>query len=323
MHLRGEVRLPRDLTVRWPQATAALLADKGAASLAKLPIDHAVAPVTAVRGGSVAAGKALQRFLRILPRYAEEHSAPEADVTSRLSPYLHFGHLGVFEVFHAVMMAEGWSPSDLAPTTSGAREGWWGVSAAAESFLDQLVTWRELGYVFCARRPDYEAYESLPDWAQRTLAAHAGDPRQHLYTLEQLEAAATHDPLWNAAQTQLCREGRIHNYLRMLWGKKILEWTPNPRRALRIMIQLNNKWALDGRNPNSYTGIFWILGRFDRPWAPEREIFGSIRYMSSANTARKFRTGDYVRRFTVPAAAVATPGGAPGERSPRARRSWR
>jgi deoxyribodipyrimidine photo-lyase len=249
-----------------------------------------------------------------LPRYAAEHSAPEADVTSRLSPYLHFGHIGVYEVFHAVMMAERWSPGDLAPTTSGAREGWWGVSPAAESFLDELVTWRELGFVFAARRPDFEAYESLPDWAQRTLDAHAGDPRDHLYTLEQFEAAATHDPLWNAAQIQLRCEGRIHNYLRMLWGKKILEWTPSPRQALQVMVELNNKWALDGRDPNSYTGIFWVLGRFDRPWAPERDIFGTVRYMSSANTARKFRTSDYVQRYsqaglagTPPRRAAAAP----------------
>jgi deoxyribodipyrimidine photo-lyase len=118
-----------------------------------------------------------------------------------------------------------------------------------------------------------------------------------VYEAEEFEAADTHDPLWNAAQRQLLREGRIHNYLRMLWGKKILEWSPSPQAALQTMIELNNKHALDGRDPNSYSGIFWCLGRYDRPWAPKRPIFGSVRYMSSENTARKLRVRGYVARF--------------------------
>ena len=134
--------------------------------------------------------------------------------------------------------------------------------------------------------PTTAEYESLPDWARASLDAHASDPREHLYTLEQFERAETHDPIWNAAQRQLVREGRMHNYLRMLWGKKILHWTTHPREALAIMIELNNKYALDGRDPNSYSGIFWVLGRYDRPWAPRREVFGVIRYMSSESTAR-------------------------------------
>ena len=117
------------------------------------------------------------------------------------------------------------------------------------------------------------------------------------YTLEQFESGKTHDPLWNAAQMQLVREGRLHNYLRMLWGKKILEWSDNPREALRIMIELNNKYGLDGRDPNSYSGIFWVLGRYDRPWGPERPIFGKIRYMSSENTARKIRVKDFIKKY--------------------------
>ena len=124
------------------------------------------------------------------------------------------------------------------------------------------------------------------------------DPRPVLYSRETLENAATHDVLWNAAQSQLLTEGRIHNYLRMLWGKKILEWSQTPEDALETMIDLNNKYALDGRDPNSYTGIFWILGRYDRPWAPQRPIFGNIRYMSSANAARKLRVKDYIARYT-------------------------
>jgi deoxyribodipyrimidine photo-lyase len=155
--------------------------------------------------------------------------------------------------------------------------------------LDQLVTWRELGFNMCAKRADYDEFESLPDWAQATLRKHAADRRPVLYSEEDFEAAQTHDGLWNAAQTQLVTEGRMDPYLRMLWGKKILEWSASPQRALNLMIHLNNKYALDGRDPNSYNGIFWILGRYDRPWGPERPIFGTVRYMSSQNTARKLR----------------------------------
>jgi deoxyribodipyrimidine photo-lyase len=171
------------------------------------------------------------------------------------------------------------------------------VGEPLEGFLDQLVTWRELGFNTCWHRPDHDRYETLPDWARRTLARHAGDPRQHLYTTDQLAAAATHDPLWNAAQRQLVREGRLHNYLRMLWGKKILEWTTEPREALEVMLELNNRYALDGRDPNSTSGIFWVLGRYDRPWGPERPVFGTVRYMSSANTARKVSVRAYLERY--------------------------
>jgi deoxyribodipyrimidine photo-lyase len=146
--------------------------------------------------------------------------------------------------------------------------------------------------------PLYDRYESLPAWAQESLDRHRKDPRPYLYSLKRFENAETHDPLWNAAQRQLRREGRLHNYLRMVWGKKILEWTRSPKKALDIMIHLNNKYALDGRNPNSYSGIFWILGRYDRPWAPERPVLGRIRYMSSENTRRKLRLKQYLREYS-------------------------
>ncbi len=139
------------------------------------------------------------------------------------------------------------------------------MSRNAESFLDELITWRELGFNFSARRDDYDQYESLPEWAKKTLQEHARDEREYIYALEEFENAKTHDELWNAAQRQLVREGKIQNYLRMLWGKKILEWTRTPQEAAKIMIQLNNKYALDGRDPSSYSGIFWVLGRYDRP----------------------------------------------------------
>jgi deoxyribodipyrimidine photo-lyase len=174
----------------------------------------------------------------------------------------------------------------------------WGLSQATEAFLDQVVIWRELGLNFCHTRNDYDQFESLPEWALKTLRLHARDQRSHVYTLEKFERAKTHDPLWNAAQTQLVREGRIHNYLRMLWGKKILEWARSPTKALEIMVELNNKYAIDGRDPNSYNGIFWCLGRYDRPWGPERPVFGTVRYMSSENTARKFNIREYVREYS-------------------------
>jgi deoxyribodipyrimidine photo-lyase len=297
--LQAAPAVPPEIERRWPSLSPALL-NGGAAALAALPLDRSVG-VTTVRGGSEEAATALGRFLRgRLGRYAEDRNEPEIDGTSGLSPYLHFGHASAHQVFDAVARHEGWSADRLPAMSSGRRAGWWGMSEAAEAFLDQLVTWRELGYNFCSHRDDYDRYESLPAWARRTLEKHAGDPRPHLYTVEQLEAARTHDPLWNAAMNQLKREGWFHNYLRMLWGKKILEWSATPRDALAAMIHLMNKWSLDGRNPNSYTGYFWTLGRYDRAWGPERPIFGTIRYMSSENTARKLHVKEYVRKYSTP-----------------------
>ncbi len=174
------------------------------------------------------------------------------------------------------------------------------MGPSAEAFLDELVTWRELGYGFCRHEPDYDRYESLPEWARATLEDHASDPREHVYTLDDLAAASTDDELWNAAQRQLLHEGVIHNYLRMLWGKRILEWTRHPRGALEVMIELNNRYALDGRDPNSYSGICWVLGRFDRGW-PERAIFGKVRSMTSASTRRKVKLNEYLARWGDPA----------------------
>jgi deoxyribodipyrimidine photo-lyase len=288
--------IPAATTERWPVASDDLLTGGGEA-LSALPIDHSVPPV-ATRGGSLAANAALHRFLdHRLGRYQDERNRPEAEATSGLSPYLHFGHISAHEVFLEIMRRERWTPEDVVPPANGRRAGWWAVSDNAEAFLDQLVTWRELGFNVCHQRPDHDKWESLPDWAAKTLSAHARDTRDYLYSLCDFASAATHDPLWNAAQTQLLREGTIHNYLRMLWGKKILEWSSEPREALEVMIELNNRYALDGRDPNSYTGIFWVLGRHDRAWGPERPVFGTVRYMSSANTARKFPVKAYLERY--------------------------
>ena len=224
---------------------------------------------------------------------------PDAHVSSGLSPDLHFGHISTHEILSAIGGRTGWSTRKLKQKANGSREGWWGASANVEAFLDQLVTWRELGFNMCAHTVNYDKYESLPEWARKTLGRHAKDRRPIVYSSEQLENAQTYDKLWNAAQRQLLDEGTIHNYLRMLWGKKIIEWSVTPESALATMIEFNNKYALDGRDPNSYSGIFWTLGRYDRPWGPERPIFGTVRYMSSGNTARKFKVRSYIERHTA------------------------
>ncbi|MGW8267529.1 MAG: deoxyribodipyrimidine photolyase [Longimicrobiales bacterium] len=288
--------LPAEVLGRWPPATRDLLSGTPEA-LRRMPLDFSVAPVS-YAGTTTAARSALRAFLdRGLPRYADDRNHPDLDVTSGLSPYLHFGAISAQEVFAEVASVEGWTPLRLSPRADGARAGWWGMGAGAEAFLDQLLTWRELGFNFSSRREDYAAYGSLPGWARETLEAHGGDPRPHRYTVEELREARTHDPLWNAAQRQLLEEGRIHNYLRMLWGKKILEWSPSARVALEVMIELNDGLAVDGRDPNSYSGIFWCLGRYDRGW-PERPVFGKVRSMSSEATKRKVKLKKYLRRYS-------------------------
>lgn len=287
--------LPGEILARWPAASPSLLTG-APGELARLPIDHGVPPVM-LDGGEKAARAQLRRFVTgRLPRYDEDRAHPDRDAGSGLSPYLHFGQLSTHEVLEAVTPG-GWSPASLKPM-AGKREGFWQLPPSTEAFLDQLVTWRELGYLFAHHRGEEQTdYASLPTWARVTLEKHAGDPRPTLYALEQLEQARTGDALWNAAQRQLLREGTIHNALRMLWGKKILEWSPSPAEALRRLIALNDRWALDGRDPNSYSGIFWVLGRYDRPWGPERKIFGTVRYLSSENSARKWRVREYLRRY--------------------------
>lgn len=289
-------RLPGDVARRWARAAPELLAGE-AAALAALPIDHAVAPVD-LEGGARAGEDRLARFVdEGLGGYDSDRNDPSADGTSGLSPYLHFGHVSAHQLLARIAARESWSPEQVAETASGRREGWWNMSPAAEAFLDQLVTWRELGFNACAHDPGHDRYEALPDWARTTLADHADDEREPCYDLATFERAGTHDELWNAAQNQLRRQGKIHNYLRMLWGKKILHWSATPQDALAILIELNNKYALDGRDPNSYTGILWTLGKYDRPWGPERPIFGKVRYMTSDSTRRKLRVNDYVKEF--------------------------
>jgi deoxyribodipyrimidine photo-lyase len=287
--------MPRNVVERWAPVQPSQLADVERL-VRGLPLDQTVVAGWA-EGGALRAGELLHDFVgRKLERYDEGRNVPDEEWTSGLSPYLHFGHISPHEILQQVIADTGWNPGSVELAARGGRPGW-GFDAPRTAFVDQIVTWRELGFNGCCHMPHYDQYESLPDWAKTTLAEHADDPREWVYSLEQFETAETHDPLWNAAQRQLVREGRIHNYLRMLWGKKILEWSDSPQEALSIMIELNNGYALDGRDPNSYSGIFWTLGRYDRAWGPERSVFGKIRYMSSDNTRRKTRVTEYLDRY--------------------------
>jgi deoxyribodipyrimidine photo-lyase len=290
----ARVQVSQEIRRRWPDADRETLEGR---TIAGLRVDHSVPPA-AITGGTAPARARLQQFVtRGLADYGEQHNQPERDATSRLSPWLHFGHLSVHEVFDAVMKHERWSARRLPARSRGAREGWWNVSPSAESFLDELLTWRELAFNTAAFVPGFATFDSLPQWAQRTLNEHRSDPRPHTYDAATFERAATHDPLWNAVQRQLVRDGWFHGYLRMLWGKKILEWSPSPEAALETMERLMNRHSLDGRDPNSWAGFTWVLGRYDRPW-PERDVLGKVRYMSSENTARKLRVKQYVAKYS-------------------------
>ncbi len=244
------------------------------------PIDRSVSPVPTCRGGSRAARRVLRRFLaERLAGYAENRNRPECDATSRLSPYLHFGHIGPHTVALAVRNAD-------VPR------------ADREAFLEELIVRRELAVNFVRYNPAYDRLSSAEPWALRTLAAHQADVRPQRYTPRQLEQAETHDELWNAAQRQMVCTGWMHGYLRMYWAKKILEWSESAEAAYQIAVRLNDRYELDGRDPNGYAGIAWaIAGKHDRAWGPERPIYGTIRYMSYASTSRKFNSAAYIKRM--------------------------
>jgi len=239
-------------------------------------IDHSVPPSPLCHGGSVAGRKRLQYFTEnILPQYDDLRNNPAVDGTSRLSAYLHFGFLSAHEIVEAVHAA-GAPPS------------------AKAAYLEELIVRRELSYNFTRFNPRYNSLAALPAWVQATMAKHAADPRPELIGAERIEAAETYDELWNATQRELLVTGELHNYLRMLWGKKVIEWQATYEEAFRLLEHLNNKYALDGRNPNSYAGILWCFGKHDRAWGPERPIFGTLRYMSSTSMARKFNAKRYI-----------------------------
>ncbi len=245
-------------------------------------LDRTVAPVDTFTGGTHSALRRLGEFVRQeLKSYGEARYHPEVRGTSRLSPYLHFGHIGPLTIALAVEEAV---KQGRAPV------------AAADSFLDQLIGWRELAVLFVRHEPNFDNWECAPPWARKTLVEHAGDARPYSYNLEQLERGETADELWNAAQREMVDSGWMHGYMRMYWAKKILEWAPDPAKAFEWAVELNDRYELDGRDPNGYAGIAWaIVGRHDRPWF-NRPVFGLVRPMTAASTARKFDAAAYIRK---------------------------
>jgi deoxyribodipyrimidine photo-lyase len=282
------VEMPR-LKYPWregllPDGVARLRTSVKASHIASLvagcEIDHSMKPSAEYKGGAEAAQARLELFLEDrLRRYARESSQPSKHATSNLSPYLHFGQISALEVALAVR--------------AYAEEH----KLMAEEFLEELIVRRELAFNFArfAGR-EVESLDVLPDWCKRTMAKHAGDPRPYVYSPEQFERAQTHDALWNAAQRELLLRGTIHGYYRMYWGKKIIEWSPTYEEALGTMIRLHDIYALDGRDPNTYTNILWCFGLHDRPWG-ERAVFGQLRYMSFDGMKRKTDVDSYIREI--------------------------
>ena len=252
------------VATRW---RGSLDVDESIAPLDEIAIDHGVAPVPTV-GGRDAALARLDAFVRDgLAGYATLRNRLPRH-SSGLSPYLHFGHIGIHEIAARVLASD-------APQED------------VDSFLEQAIIRRELSFNLCFYRDDHDSLSALPDWAKKTLDAHRRDRRKPLYDAAALEAAATHDEVWNAAQQQLVATGTMHGYMRMVWGKKALEWCATPEEAHAFLIAQHEKYALDGRDPNTHAGVLWCFGKHDRPWAPERPIFGMIRYMSSERAAKK------------------------------------
>ena len=245
-----------------------------AAEIAKCEIDHAVPAVPFASGLDGARARLADFCAQALPDYAERRNEPsDTEGSSRLSPYLHFGQISAAEVLRTVRAA--------------------GHAEPAKKFEDELVTWRELALNFCLMNPNHGKLKGLPDWVHRTMDTHKDDPREAIYTREQLENAETHDELWNAAQREMVRTGFMHNVTRMLWGKSVLLWTKRYKHALEHLIHLNNKYALDGRDPSSYGGIQWCFGKFDRPWF-DKPVWGVIRPMSLARAREKFDAEAYI-----------------------------
>ncbi|MCB9482234.1 MAG: deoxyribodipyrimidine photo-lyase [Desulfobacteraceae bacterium] len=225
-----------------------------------------------IRGGSSHALKLLDLFIeQKLPYYSEKRNNPELDFTSGLSPYFHFGQIS--PVYAGLMVK----------TKKG--EG-------RDSFLEEMIVRRELSFNFVTYNPFYDSFDCLPQWAKNTLLEHENDKRPYIYTSEEFENSLTHDRFWNAAQLELVLTGKMHGYMRMYWGKKIIEWTDSPKKAFNLAVYLNNKYALDGRDPNSFAGVAWCFGKHDRPWK-ERPVFGKIRYMNSNGLKRKFNPDLY------------------------------
>lgn len=249
--------------------------------LQSLPVDKATPAVRTLLGGTSRAKMILDDFIEEKLRYySERRNDPGLDFSSHMSPYLHFGQVSPLYIALKVREKKG---------VSGENK---------KAYLEELVVRRELSMNFVHFNPRYDSPEALPEWARRTLREHGKDRREYIYSRSDLEKARTHDPYWNAAQEEMVLTGKMHNYMRMYWGKKILEWTSTPEEAFRVALYLNNRYELDGRDPNGFAGVAWCFGKHDRPWA-ERKIFGKVRYMNAAGLERKFDIGAYVRKVNA------------------------
>ena len=228
------------------------------------------------RGGNSEAKKIFRRFLKkSLPDYDANRNQPQTDYVSHMSKYLHFGHV---------------SPIWLALEAKDA-----GGGENTDSFLEELIVRRELTFNFVFYNDEYDSYSNIPGWAKETLKDHRDDDRENTYTVKQLEGAETHDEYWNAAMKEMVHTGYMHNYMRMYWGKKILEWSSTPEHAYKTTLYLNNKYFLDGRDPNSFANVAWVFGQHDRGWT-EREVYGKVRYMSAGGLERKSKPDQYVEK---------------------------
>ena len=267
--------------IAWHSPAGLSSVDASARLLDRVQLDRSVGAIGDCHGGSGEGMRRLRRFIRDgLRGYAENRNHPEVDGTSGLSPYLHFGQLSPHTVALAVRDSDAPRP-------------------ARDAFLEQLIVRRELAINFVRFNANYDRLEAGENWALRSLKDHAHDRRVYRYSAAQLESAETHDPLWNAAQIQMVTTGWMHGYVRMYWAKKILEWSPSPARAYELAVHLNDKYELDGRDPNGYAGIAWaIVGKHDRAWGPRRPIYGLVRYMSYQSTSRKFDSRSYIARWS-------------------------
>lgn len=242
-----------------------------------LSVDRSVAPSDIFRGGQEAAQSTLETFIHgALARYADKRNDPSLGVVSHMSPYLHFGQISPIDI--ALRIRESQAPDE-----------------AKEAYLEELIVRRELSMNYVFYQPGYDTYAALPSWARKTLDLHRDDPRETLYSYDQFDQATTHDPYWNAAQQEMRITGKMHNYMRMYWGKKIIEWSASPEEAFKTMLALNNRYEIDGRDANGFTGVAWCFGKHDRPWK-ERAIFGSVRYMAASGLERKFAIQNYVHQ---------------------------
>lgn len=277
-------RTIRSSSLGWDEGD--IRADDPRSLLDRLPIDRSVHPVEE-NGGESAGQSRLDWFINErLERYDTARNDPTARATSRLSAYLHYGHISPLHISLAILDAK---------------------KPGSAPFLEQLIVRRELSCNFLYYNLGYDSYaDAIPDWAKRSLASHAGDTREYYYTREEFDGARTHDPYWNAMQTELVLTGYLHGYLRMYWGKKIIEWSETPQQAFDTALFLNNRYQLDGRDPNGYTGIAWCFGRHDRPWK-ERPVLGMIRYMNDRGLKRKFRIEAYRERIEIMAAESGHP----------------